>query len=122
MTYIKVNNTLYPATINGKIPDYEWDKRDTKSITLTMTYAEALALLPDNTPWSIVAKNAVPIYDPDTGGQTGETVDEQEYDNAEYSMSGAITDNRDGTVTIKMGKPTEMESVLAELESEVANG
>ena len=37
-------------------------------------------------------------------------------------MSGAITDNRDGTVTIKMGKPTEMESVLAELETEVANG
>lgn len=122
MTYIKVNNTLYPATINGKSADYEWDKRETKSITLTMTYAEALALLPDNTPWSIVAKNAVPVYDPDTGEQTGETVDEQEYDNAEYSMSGAITDNRDGTVTIKMGKPTEMESVLAELETEVANG
>ena len=122
MTYIKVNNTLYPATINGKTADYEWDKRETKSITLTMTYAEALALLPDNTPWSIVAKNAVPVYDPDTGEQTGETVDEQEYDNAEYSMSGAITDNRDGTVTIKMGKPTEIESILAELETEVANG
>lgn len=122
MTYIKVNNTLYPAKIDGKTADYDWDKRSTKSITLAMTYEEALALLPDNTPWSIVAKNAVPVYDPDTGEQTGETVDEQEYDNAEYSMSGAITDNRDGTVTIKMGKPTEMESVLAELETEVANG
>ncbi len=119
MTYIKVNNTLYPATVNGKTADYDWDKRNTKSITLTMSYAEALALLPDNTPWSIVAKNTVPVYDPDTGEQTGETVDEQEYDNTEYSMSGAITDNRDGTVTIKMGKPTEMESVLAELETEV---
>lgn len=119
MTYIKVNNTLYPATINGKITDYDWDKRSTKSITLTMTYDEALALLPDNTPWSIVAKNTVPVYDPDTGEQTGETVDEQEYDNAEYSMSGAITDNRNGTVTIKMGKPTEIESILAELETEV---
>ena len=37
MTYIKVNNTLYPATIDGRIADYEWDRRDTKSITLSMT-------------------------------------------------------------------------------------
>ncbi len=113
MTYIKVNNTLYPATINGKTADYEWDKRETKSITLTMTYAEALALLPDNTAWAIV--------------QTGTTVNAEgveeeytnEYDNSEYSMSGVITDNRNGTVTIKMGKPSEIELVLAELESEV---
>ena len=42
-----------------------------------------------------------------------------EYDNSEYSMSGVIRDNRDGTVTIKMGKPTEIENILSELESEV---
>lgn len=120
MTYVKLNNTLYPATIDGKTIDYDWDKRSTKSITLTMNCAEALALLPDNTPWSIVQKNTVRVYDPDTGEQTGETVDEQEYDNTDYSMSGAVTDNRDGTVTIKMGKPTEIESILSELESEVS--
>ena len=34
-------------------------------------------------------------------------------------MSGVIRDNRDGTVTIKMGKPTEIENILSELESEV---
>ena len=113
MTYIKVNNTLYPATVNGKITDYDWDKRSTKSITLTMSYDEALALLPDNTPWSIVQKGTAF----DIEGVESECANE--YDNAEYSMSGAITDNRDGTVTIKMGKPTEMESVLAELETEV---
>lgn len=42
-----------------------------------------------------------------------------EFDNSEYSMSGVIRDNRDGTVTIKMGKPTEIENILSELESEV---
>ena len=47
MTYIKVNNTLYPSKIDGRIADYEWDRRDTKSITLSMTYAEVLALLPE---------------------------------------------------------------------------
>lgn len=117
MTYIKVNNTLYPAEIDGRIGDYEWDRRDTKSITLNMTYAEVLALLPDNTPWSIVQKDTVQKVGED--GQpmvdgSGNPVTEEvtsEFDNTEYSMSGVIRDNRDGTVTIKMGKPTEIEIV-----------
>lgn len=125
MTYIKVNNTLYPATIDGRIADYEWDRRDTKSITLNMTYAEVLALLPDNTPWAIVQKDTVqktgedsqPMVD-DSGDPVTEEVT-TEFDNSEYSMSGVIRDNRDGTVTIKMGKPTEIENILSELESEV---
>ena len=119
MTYIKVNNTLYPATIDGRIGDYEWDRRDTKSITLNMTYAEVLALLPDNTAWSIVQKDTVqkigedgqPMVD-DSGNPITEEVT-SEFDNSEYSMSGVIRDNRDGTCTIKMGKPTEIEIVTA---------
>ena len=117
MTYIKVNNTLYPAKIDGRIGDYEWDRRDTKSITLSMTYAEVLALLPDNTAWSIVQKDTVqkisedgqPMVD-DSGNPVTEEVT-SEFDNSEYSMSGVVRDNRDGTVTIKMGKPTEIEIV-----------
>lgn len=125
MTYIKVNDTLYPATIDGRIADYEWNRRDTKSITLTMTYAEVLALLPDNTPWSIVQKDVVQKYDENGKllvDADGNPVTEEittEFDNSEYTMSGAIRDNRNGTVTIKMGKLTEIESILSELESEV---
>ena len=125
MTYIKVNDTLYPATIDGRIADYEWNRRDTKSITLTMTYAEVLALLPDNTPWSIVQKDVVQKYDENGKllvDADGNPVTEEiitEFDNSEYTMSGVIRDNRNGTVTIKMGKLTEIESVLSELESEV---
>lgn len=119
MTYIKVNNTLYPAKIDGRIADYEWDRRDTKSITLTMAYAEVLALLPDNTAWSIVQKDTVqkigedgqPMVD-DSGNPVTEEVT-SEFNNSEYSMSGVIRDNRNGTVTIKMGKPTEIEIVTA---------
>ena len=119
MTYIKVNNTLYPAKIDGRIADYEWDRRGTKSITLSMTYAEVLALLPDNTAWSIVQKDTVQKIGED--GQpmvdgSGNPITEEvtsEFDNSEYSMSGVIRDNRDGTVTIKMGKPTEIETVTA---------
>lgn len=111
--YIKVNNTEYPAAVNGVNNDRAWDGRDTKTVTLTMTAAEAAALLPDNTPWSIVLRETVNKLDND-GNPTGETEEVvNEWDNSAYSLSGAITDHRDGTVSIKMGKPTETESAKA---------
>ena len=33
----------------------------------------------------------------------------QEWDNSDYCVAGPITDNRDGTITAKMGKKTELE-------------
>lgn len=108
-TYIKVNNTEYPAEINGNLKDRTWGERDTKTITLTMTAAEVAALLPDNTPWTIVLREMVDVLD-EQGQPTGETKEVvNEYDNSEYSLAGDITDHRDGTVSIKMGKPTESE-------------
>ena len=107
--YIKVNGTEYPAVLNGKARDGEWDNRDAKTITLTMTHAEVASLLPDNTPWSIVQREMVDVLD-DQDQPTGETKEVvNEYDNSEYSLAGDITDHRDGTVSIKMGKPTESE-------------
>lgn len=112
-TYIKVNNTEYLAEINGNPKDRTWGERDTKSITLTMTTAEVVALLPSGTPWSIVQRETVDKLDND-GNPTGETKEVvNEWDNSAYSLSGAITDHRDGTVSIKMGKPTETESAKA---------
>lgn len=96
--YIKVNGTEYPAVLNGKARDGEWDNRETKTIRLAMSYEEALALLPSGTPWSVVQR---------TSGETGERV--EEWDNSAYSIAGDVTDHRDGTVSIKMGKPTESE-------------
>ena len=110
--YIKVNNTEYPATVNGGNNDRTWDGRDTKTIYLTMTHDAAAALLPDNTPWSIVQRETVDVLD-EQGQPTGETKEVvNEYDNSEYSLAGDITDHRDGTVSIKMGKPTETENAV----------
>ena len=110
--YIKVNNTEYPATVNGNLADRNWNGRDTKTIYLTMTHDEAAALLPDNTPWSIVQRDTVDVLD-EQGQPTGETKEVvNEYDNSEYSLAGDITDHRDGTVTVKMGKPTETENAV----------
>lgn len=119
MIYVKINETLYPASINGKMHDKDWDNRPSKTITLAMTYEEAIALFVDGIQWSIVQVH--PATEPliDENGHT--KLDEygnamwsdeeriEEYDNSEYSIAGPITDYRDGTVAITMGKLTELE-------------
>lgn len=111
--YIKVNNTEYPAAVNGNLVDRNWNGRDTKTIYLTMSYDAVVALLPDNTPWSIVQRETQDVLD-EQGNPTSETEEVvNEWDNSMYSLSGAITDHRNGTVSIKMGKPTETENAKA---------
>lgn len=125
MTFVKINGTLYPATISGRLADKEWDGRESKAITIEMSYADAIALFVDGVAWSIVQRMEVPVYQVDERGeyvldengapvQTGTEVQETEWDNSEYSVPGDITDHRNGTITAKMGKITDSEA-LAEL-------
>ena len=118
MIYVKVNETLYPATIDGQMQDYTWDNREAKTITMQGTYDEIVGLFKDGTPWSIVMKETVQKRNEDGSpvlDEAGNPVTEEqtsEWDNSEFSMSGPITDNRDGTVSIKMGKPTDLEDAM----------
>ena len=110
MIYFKANNTEYPASIAGKVTDRDWGGRESKSITLEMIYTEAAQLFVDGLSWSIVQRDIVPVYDKD-GKPTGETDEQvQEWDNSDYCVAGSITDNRDGTITAKMGKKTQLET------------
>ena len=105
MTSIAINNQIIPAEIFGRIRDRDWDDRDSKSITAALTYEQAKALFVDDVQWAIV-------YQEDRYmDENGETVTPEPvvYDNSDYSVSGPITDNRDGTITAKMGKKTEVE-------------
>ena len=109
MTYVKINGTTYPAVINGKHIDREWNDRESKSITLAMDYATALALFVDGLNWSTV-------MDVEKEQEDGSTITvQEEYDNSEYSMAGSITDNRDGTLAVKMGKPTQIETLESQI-------
>lgn len=113
--FIKVAGQEYPAKCIYNYKDRNWDMRSTQTLYLTMSHDEAAALLPDNTPWSIVQRNTRDVLD-ENGMLTGQTEERvQEYDNSEYSLAGEITDYRDGTVSIKMGKPTEAETLRAQL-------
>lgn len=110
--FIKVNGQEYPATLIYNYKDRNWDMRETQTVHLAMTHDAVAALLPSGTPWSIVMRETQDVLD-EQGNPTGETEEVvNEYDNSEYSLSGAITDHRDGTVSIKMGKPTEAETAI----------
>ena len=121
MIYFKANNTEYPASIAGKVTDRDWGGRESKAVTLEMTHAAAAQLFVDGLSWSIVQRDTVPVYDTD-GNPTGATEEQvQEWDNADYCVAGPITDNRDGTITAKMGKKTASD-LLAELEAAYDRG
>ena len=116
---IKINETLYPASIRTVPVDHTWGHRQCKSITLEMDSVTAAALFVNDLAWSTVQtytrtnmrvdeagepvldENGVIIYD--TEERTVET------DMSDYCVAGSITDNRNGTVTVKMGKPTDKE-------------
>lgn len=113
MTFVKINGALYPATVSGRVADQDWDGRASKAITLEMDYATAIGLFVDGLVWSIVQHDEVPTFD-ENGEQTGTEIRETEWDNSDYDVAGSITDNRNGTITVKMGKITDSEA-LAEL-------
>ena len=112
-TYIKINgeDILHPAVITGRITDKEWDNRETKTITLEMDYATANELFINGVSWFIVIENPIEVEKiDDEGNTTIETaVETEEFDNSEYNLAGDITDHRDGTITVKMGKLTDLE-------------
>lgn len=103
-TFLLVNGKEYPATFDGLMRDTNWDNRESKTINLTMTYAEAIKLFVDDLVWSIKC-----YYEPADPSQQGEI---EIFDNSDFKLAGDITDHRDGTISAKMGKLTDLEETL----------
>lgn len=110
---IKIGGNLYEAQVFGRLRDGDWGNRESKAITLAMDYATAEATFCDDVPWSILYQPSN-YYDPETQQMVTPAV--EEYDNSDYCILGDITVHRDGTVTVKMGKPTaeEINQILME--------
>ena len=89
-TFVKINSINYPAEIYGHVRDTAWDGRESKVIVLALTIQEALDLFVDGLQWAIVY-----------GTQTIPQDD--------FIIAGPITDNRNGTVSVRMGKATATE-------------
>lgn len=89
-TFVKINSINYPAEIYGHVRDTAWDNRESKVIVLALTIQEALDLFVDGLQWAIV-------YGTQTIPQD------------EFIIAGPITDNRNGTVSVRMGKATAAE-------------
>ena len=89
-TYIKINSINYPAEIYGHVRDRDWDGRESKVIVLALSIQEALDLFVDGLQWAIVYGTQIIPQD-------------------DFIIAGPITDNRDGTISVRMGKPTAVE-------------
>lgn len=121
--YVEIGGVRYPATITGKLEDRDWDKRATKSVTLEMTYEEAVKTWTDGVAWSIICEQEITqivrdeegnvVADEDGNPLCTTATQTDVADNSDYSISGDITDHRDGTITVKMGKMTDLEVALA---------
>lgn len=111
MTYIKINDSTYPATITSGNAGKEWGSREMKIITIEMEHATAASLFVDDAKWAGVFE--LSEFNSETGEftTTGEVA---EHDYSDYCLAGPITDNRDGTLTVKMGKLTRIEELEAE--------
>lgn len=117
MIYVKIGEKQFPASVTGKLSDKDWDNRASKSITAELSYEEAARLFVDDAEWYIMQETVAdyqevldaegnPKLDENGEPVLREVTSYESFDNSEYSVAGDIVAHRDGTVTIKMGKPT----------------
>lgn len=87
---LKINEKEFPLlSARAATENMNNHRRDVISLTITATYSDAAAEFTDGAAFVIVDDSVTPA-------------EENSY--TDHTMAGAITDNRDGTVTVKMGK------------------
>lgn len=100
MIYLKINDTLYPASFRQRVQDADWNNRGSMAITVSMSHEQAAELFVRGLQWQHVQQPGA-YQDADGNLVTPDLIIT---DYSEYEMAGPITDNRDGTITAKMGK------------------
>lgn len=102
---VKVNNVAFPLLFStGAQETMLGHKRDVVTLTIEASYADAVGNFVEGAAFTIVDDDGM------------------EYVHDEYPTPGAITDNRDGTVVVKMGaantKEQDLENKVAVAEAE----
>lgn len=101
---------MNPVSIFAAVELIGGIRRDVITLTFnnSLKYTKASKTFIDGLKWSVI--NAV------TCEETGET-QEMTYDKSDYCIAGPITDNRDGSLTVKMCKITTEERLRQELQA-----
>ena len=112
--FVKINGELTPIlSAFGTSVDGAWDNRASITVKLEADYATAASLFANGVAWSIVERETVPVYEfnEETGENevVGETTEDTEFDKSEFALAGDLTDHRNGLMSAKMGKLTELE-------------
>ena len=130
-TTIRINGRDYTAVCAGGRTDPAWGGRRMRTIRMTESYESMLALFPAGAlvEWATVAsrETLTPRLDAD-GRQVTDENGLPVYDSAtvefvttmhDWPVVGAITDNRDGSYTVKMGTrlSSEVQQELAATEA-----
>ena len=87
---VTINSTTFPLlSARAATEELKGFRRDVISLTITATYQEAAAAFTDGSTFTVVDDSVTPA---------------EEFAYTEHTLAGPITDHRDGTCTIKMGK------------------
>lgn len=87
---LRINEKEFPlVSARAAIENMKNFRRDVISLTIKATYAEAAAEFTDGATFVVVDDSVTPA---------------EEYTYSDHTLAGPITDHRDGTVTVKMGK------------------
>lgn len=101
MRYVEINGQRYPASVIRIQVDRYWNNRDCKEVFLETTVENIKNLFPEGVSWKTIEGEEV----------EGNFTTFSEEDCSDYSISGPVTDHRDGRVSIKMGKLTDREII-----------
>ena len=102
---IQINGRELEGSIAVRMADDLMNGRESRAVTVTMSYGEALNLFQNDVSWAVVNEWT------DEDGTPRSSIT----DLSEFCISGPITDHRDGRVTIRMGKPRAEELMLVPL-------
>lgn len=87
---LRINEKEFPLlSARAATENMKGFRRDVISLTITATYQEAAAAFTDGSTFTVVDDSVTPA---------------EEFEYTDHTMAGPITDHRDGTVTVKMGK------------------